>query len=570
MRPDGTPRARLRIAAASSAALLLFGCAAGAPTSADSSPTAYASISAAEALAGNIADHDDGNQLSWDTGTQIPIALDQPDEIAGIKVADGLITFTASGSYRVTGTLADGGLVVDTDDDEPVYLVMDGVDISNSNGAAISVDNAGLVVLVLSDGSENTIVDGTDYADESDGAADSTLDSTADLTIAGRGSLTVTGRHSDAISVSAGLVIRDATVNVTAAADGIRGSDYLVIDSGVVNVTAGGDGLKSDNSTDAKLGYISLGEPTVKVTAAGKGLDAATDVIVAAASVSVSAGGGSIATTATDAAAISGHALVVADDGTFALDAATDGVSSNGTVAINGGEWAIAAGNDGVHGDLALLITGGTLAVSRSTDGLEAEALTITGGKVSVVATDDGLNASASEATTAGSGAGANGMAAVILTGGKVTVDAMGDGIDANGSLSISGGEVLVHGPTSDANGSIDYDSTFEITGGTLIAGGSAAMARAPSADSPQESLMASVTGRAASSVEFKDGSGRVLAAFVGGREFGNVLVSTPDVDADATYTIYVDGKLVGTTTSAEAVSSQRGQSGGPASPTKR
>ena len=43
------------------------------------------------------------------------------------------------------------------------------------------------------------------------------------------------------------------------------------------------------------------------------------------------------------------------------------------------------------------------------------------------------------------------------------------------------GGTVLVNGPTNNGNGSLDYDETFDISGGTLVAAGSAGMAQMPS-----------------------------------------------------------------------------------------
>ena len=43
----------------------------------------------------------------------------------------------------------------------------------------------------------------------------------------------------------------------------------------------------------------------------------------------------------------------------------------------------------------------------------------------------------------------------------------LGDGLDSNGSITMSGGTVLVDGPTSSGDGALDCDYTANITGGT-------------------------------------------------------------------------------------------------------
>ncbi len=51
----------------------------------------------------------------------------------------------------------------------------------------------------------------------------------------------------------------------------------------------------------------------------------------------------------------------------------------------------------------------------------------------------------------------------------------------------MAGGTVLVNGPTNDGNGSLDYDGTFDISGGILVATGSSGMAQMPSDSSSQK-----------------------------------------------------------------------------------
>lgn len=60
------------------------------------------------------------------------------------------------------------------------------------------------------------------------------------------------------------------------------------------------------------------------------------------------------------------------------------------------------------------------------------------------------------------------------------------DGLDSNGNATISGGTVVVNGPTNDAYGALDVNGELAVSGGTVAATGSADMALTPSASSTQ------------------------------------------------------------------------------------
>ena len=56
----------------------------------------------------------------------------------------------------------------------------------------------------------------------------------------------------------------------------------------------------------------------------------------------------------------------------------------------------------------------------------------------------------------------------LYVNGGTLEVWASGDGLDSNGNATITGGDIVVYGPTTDGNGALDVNGTFEVTGGTL------------------------------------------------------------------------------------------------------
>ena len=528
---------------------------------------------AAEALAENAVAQADPADLIWDSAAVSAISLNGDSitaDAAGVQVDGSRATLTAAGTYSLSGALTDGQIVVDTADDGVVQLILNGVDIHNETGAAISIVNAEKVVIVLADGTQNALSDGASYvfADPAETEPNAALFSKSDLTIAGNGALTVTGNYNDGIASKDGLLIAGGTLTVTAADDGLRGKDYLIVTGGALTVTAQGDGLKADNEEDATAGYIAIEAGTVTVTAGGDTLTAQTDVLITGGTFNLTAGGGSRQVVAADASAkgLKAVAALTIDGGTFTINAADDALHSNGSLTINGGVFQIATGDDGAHADATLTVNGGELQITESYEGLESAVLTLNAGTIHIVASDDGLNVASGNdgsGTTQGAGVrpgrgpGQDAFAAsasassyrLVVNGGYVTVDAAGDGLDINGAIEMSGGVVIVNGPTEQMNGALDYDGSFPITGGFLVTAGSAGMAMAPDSSSSQASVLVNLTSTLPAGTLFQvvNSAGETILAFAPSKPYQSVTFSSPALVQGETYTIYLGGTATGT-----------------------
>lgn len=524
---------------------------------------AVAGITVEQALADNLAYAT--VDTSWDEDAAVTVELADDGTSAGgegVEIDGDTVTLTAAGTYVLRGELTDGQVVVDVPDDGDVTLVLDGASVTSTTTAPLQVAEAGSVLLVLADGSDNTLADTADTAGATDTAADAdteepdaALFSTADLTIAGDGALTVLGRRADGIASKDGLVVAGGTLTVTAADDGIRGKDYLVVLDGDVTVTATADGLKSTEDEDATAGYVAVLGGEVSVEAGEDGVQAETDAILGGGTVTVSSGGGAGAALADDASGkgVKGTvSVVVGGDAVLVADSADDAVHSDGIVSVTGGELTLATGDDGVHADGDVTLAGGTVAVTASVEGVEGSTITVAGGTLDVTATDDGLNA-----------AGDLGEQRLVISGGSVRVDAQGDGLDSNGDLTITGGDIVVWGPTGDGDGALDSDGTIEVTGGTLLAVGSAGMAEAPATDSAQGWVSAAVSIGAGQEVGIVDSAGEVLVTFEALKQAGSVVYSSAAVTAGAAYTVLVDGSTAATVTAGEHSGGMGGGPGG-------
>jgi len=123
---------------------------------------------------------------------------------------------------------------------------------------------------------------------------------------------------------------------------------------------------------------------------------------------------------------------------------------------------------------------------------------------------------------------------------------------------------VTVYGPTNDGNGSLDYDGTFVISGGSLIAAGSAGMAQAPSDTSSQRSIAMTFTDTqaAGTQVDVKDSSGKTIATVTPAKEFRTVVISSADLTDGGTYTISSGGSDIVTFTISGSITTWVNESG--------
>jgi hypothetical protein len=114
----------------------------------------------------------------------------------------------------------------------------------------------------------------------------------------------------------------------------------------------------------------------------------------------------------------------------------------------------------------------------------------------------------------------------------------------------MSGGVVIINGPTDNMNAAIDYGSaTFKITGGTIIAVGSSGMAQGPSAISTQYSVLVNLNSpQTPRLINLQKASGEVIFTFSPTKTFQSIVFSSPQL-ATGSYNLYLGGSSTGTVT---------------------
>lgn len=413
-----------------------------------------------------------------------------------IQLTNDDVTITKAGSYLLEGTLNGGQISVDVGDDELVRLILNGVTITNPDGPAIEVVNAKKVIITLVNNTTNTLSDSKNYilSDADGGEPNATIFSHDDLTLNGEGTLIVNALYNDGIKSKDKLIIVEGTYQINAVGDAIVGKDRLIILDGQYTIDAQGSGIKASNSDEEEKGIIAI----VK--------------------------------------------------GTYQITTGEDGIHSNNLLYILGGTYTINAGDDGIHAEFDLTIYGGDIQIQKSYEGIEGSTITVNDGDITIVSSDDGVNVAGGNDQTDGGmmQPGGNAMNTsssihvLTINGGTLNVNVLGDGLDSNGAIIMNGGTVYVSGPTEMFNGALDYDASFNITAGVLVAAGSSGMAEAPSESSTQNTMMMMYTSTQAAGTEvtLKDSSGNVIIKYAPSNAFQTIAISAPQLLMDQEYTL--------------------------------
>lgn len=507
----------------------------------------------------------------------------------GATAEKGSITISQTGTYLISGEL-DGTLVVQAEN-QLVHLVLGGFSAVSNDGPAIYVKDAEKVILTLESGTENSLADGADYALEAgEDEPNACLYAKSDLTVNGDGSIHITGSYNHGIYCKNALLIAGGTLTIEAANDGIKGRDSVTILTADVTILSGGDGIQSNRSGDSAYGWVHIKDGTFQITAAQDGIQAETRLEIEGGSYFIVTGGGSAnavmktnemlsqwggwgeAESAEDTSASSAKGLKAGtalqlSGGSFSLDTSDDALHANGSLTISGGDFTIATGDDGVHADEALNISAGTIVITYSYEGLEGCGVTISGGSITILSVDDGINAAGGSDGTAGPDFNqwkTNPDCFLRITGGEIEMDASGDGLDSNGPLYLAGGTVHISGPTSGADGALDYESLAEVSGGVIIAVSSVGMATGFTEGSTQASFLAVFDApvSAGTELQVKDSSGTEICRYTPSKDYQTVVISAPDLQVNETYTVQVGTQSVTVTLTSIATNSDTGLDG--------
>lgn len=528
------------------AALALTGCSATSASNASASSAISTSASSTSGTTSKVADsfstdvksgaklaedtHYSAKDVTWDSSSEVTIDLSNPTATDGVTVSDGVITITKAGNYKLTGTY-EGQIKVEAADSDMVRLILNNATITNSTGAAINVVEADEVVIYTASGTTNTVSDGSSYSDTASGSPDAAIYSKSDLTLAGEGTLKVEGKYEEGIHTSDGLVIASGTLEVNAANTGIKGKDYVDILDGTITVTATKDGIKATNDTDGNRGWVRLSGGTVNISAGDDGFKAERVLEIS---------GGTLNITQANEGIEAQYINIL--DGTVNVTSSDDG--------INASYSTTSTSTSSTSTESASTSTTQTTQSKQAAQGNAAQGGQAPAGGGQAPSGSMGSGTTGQPPAGGGMGGGMGGGggtfevvdATINITGGTVTVNANGDGIDSNGTAALSGGTLIVNGPFTGGNASLDTNGDLLLNGTTVAAGNSGDMFEAPSTNSTSGYVKISNVSNlsAGTTVQVADSSGNVVANYkVTNSSTALILVSSSKITKGESYTVY-------------------------------
>ena len=266
--------------------------------------------------------------------------------------SDSKVKINEVGTYVISGDCSDGSSTVKKET-TGVVLVLDGLNLASSDGAAVSINKDAQVKIVIS--GSVTLTDNENPADESSADAETAdaYDGAAikakagsQVYLTGDGTLNINGYAKNGIKVGdtdSSFVMdgENLTVNIVAANDGINAGADLTLLSGALNVTAKDDAIHADR-------ILTIGD---RDSASGPSVTASAAECLEGTVVNIF--GGNISVTATDDA-INGAqkddtliASVNITGGTVNVQSQGDGLDCNGNINLLGGVITISSASFG-------------------------------------------------------------------------------------------------------------------------------------------------------------------------------------------------------------------------------
>lgn len=451
------------------------------------------------------------------------------------------------------------------------------------------------VILTTNSAGDGIKTDNPDEAEDGNGV----------VTINGGDIDITTTLDGDGIQADINVIINGGTISGNVIGDFIKSDINIEINGGTISGTTQEDGIQAGStsitdttetasptstpvSDDTKLsnitindsiiiincvedalhsstGTISIYDGTFDLTCGNDGIQAETDILIEDGSFIILSGGGSSMTTYTEDSCkgIKGQNLITINNGTFDIDSFDDSFHSDNNIIFNSGNATISTGDDGMHADNELTINGGIINIKKSYEGLEGVTLNIAGGDIHIVSSDDGINAAGGDGSgnqnPVGPGGGRPGgpgsdtsvsdeTGLINITGGYTFIDSLGDGVDSNGNIKMSGGMLIVYGPTDSGNGALDYDGTFKITGGFLVAAGSSGMMQSITTSGSTINAV-SITYKSKQSANtiasILNSSGTSVLSVAPTKAYSSIVFASPDL-TNGDYTLYTGGSYSG------------------------
>lgn len=325
-------------------------------------------------------------EIGYDESNCIEIVLSGSGVIAtdsSVMIDGNNVTITKEGTYVISGSLENGSIVVDAGEQDKIQLVLNSVNISSSDYAALYVKTADKVFVTLASGTENELISAGEFEQRDDNTVDGVIFSKADLTLNGEGSLSVETGNGHGIVSKDDLVVTSGEYDIKASGHGLAGKDSVRIANGSFIIQVDEDAIHASNSEEAEKGYVYIADGTLKIDAGDDAIHAETRLMIDGADINITSCYEGLEAITIDV--LGGNISIVASD---------DGLNAAGGNDQSGSESGWGKGMMGdINENAYINIAGGKLHVDARGDGVDSNGdLYVSGGKTYIIGPTNSAN----------------------------------------------------------------------------------------------------------------------------------------------------------------------------------
>lgn len=433
--------------------------------------------------------------------------------------------------YIVSGASENSSLKIYSEN--KFKLTLDGVTLSNPTGAAINLQTKKRCYLVCTDGTTNTLTDGSTYDIPEGEDMKGCLFSDGKIIFTGNGLLQINAIGRNGISCDDYVRFRpgcNIAINATATGGhGVKTNDGIYLNGGILNIQVANHGKKG-LSTESEL-LVAGGRTTIITT--GNAIYDSEEMDLSS------------------CAAVKSDSIFQMTAGILNLKSTGEGgkgLNVNERIAISGGQLNVLTTGDiythtdgetssprAIGSESDLTISGGTIRViSQASKGIISKSnLTIEDGTVEITSNDECLGVDYKDY-------------ALTIAGGSIyCYSADKHAVASNGELTICGGTLVATASKKNGMGLNCNNKSFSITGGTVMSTGNAGIA--PSATkSTQPTIHFTGAIPATTAFGLTNEQGSVILSYSIPRSYEtlNWLITSPSLSQGSSYSLISGGSF--------------------------
>ena len=523
---------------------------------------------------------DDGEQNEFDSFTIPEEKITIPDQYDDFEND----TISQTGHYYLKGDYS--SIRITASKGTELFIFLDGVSISSSEGIAFGSSKQIKLHLVLLNNSINSI--SNDFEDEN------AFHIKGDVFLSGNGTLNAISKQKNGLKVSKDLYVYEGvTINATGYNHAITARSIISKGATINVVSETKDGLQAECEDEIteftkEQGFIYLVNTAFTADTYGDGMQADTFIYISGGTYNITTHGEFISYSKSnmeqyglstddfkyvfsdddykrvakdeirslssryyalvnsvkgiktgvieypgedgDVEVTTGdYQVYIAHLATITINSTDDCVHANyGKVTIDNSNLDLHTYDDGVHADYNLIVNNVSIDISRSYEGLEGSGVTVNGDKTNIVSIseDDGINAASDYSKDNN----------IIINDGYLRVFASGDGLDANNDLYLNGGTIIVEGPGR-MNGSLDAEQIY-FNGGIVLACSTSGMTERMSATQYTFAYQGNTISEN-TKISIVDTNSNALFSYTLKQSCNQIIFSHPDLAKGQTYYIY-------------------------------